>query len=383
MKKYLSTFFPQDSILGIDIGNYAIKFVLFDKTDEDISLKNFGYVQLNIPQDVEPAERKTIISEEISKYVKKEGIKTKYAATSVSGNSVITRYIKVPKMDKKELDLRISSEAEAFIPFDINDVVLSYFIINDDLFEDGQSRMELVLVAVKKELIDERTEIITAAGLIPVLIDVDSFAIENVVNFIEGKPSENNRSIMVINIGQRLTNISILVNNILVSNDKKEQVFPFYSKLVRDVFVGGYSIDRMISKKLNLDIHNVDEIKKSAKILVSDEDKMEAIKNYDKFTISTSRIISSVVKELINDINRSIDFFISSGMDVSISKIYLCGGCSSIKNLDKFMFNELKIPIEYINPFAFVKNRPDNVPDHILNSLAVAAGLSLRSIKDL
>jgi type IV pilus assembly protein PilM len=383
MKKYFKTFFPTDEILGIDIGSYAIKFVLFSKDGENIELKNWGYLPLAIEESVEPAERKSIISNEISNFVKKNGIKTKYAATSVSGNSVIIRFIKVPKMSKKELDQRIYTEAEAFIPFNINDVYLSYYILNDNLVEEGQSKMEVVIASVKKEIVDERIEIITGAGLVPVLIDIDNFALETLVNKVVPEPLNETSSIMLLNIGQKVTNLSILVSNFNLLNGNKNLKPSYYSRLVRDIFIAGSSIDKAISKKLNMDIRKVDEFKKTVKLLLTDDEKMNAVENYDKLLILSSKTITEVFRDIINDVNRSIDFFVSSGVEATITKVYICGGSSAIANLSKFISAELKIEVEYLNPFAFLKNAPSNIPPYILNSLCVAGGLSLRRIKDL
>lgn len=383
MKKYFKSFFPEDEILGIDIGSYSIKFVLFSKNNDKVILKNWGYVPLFLKDNTDPAEKKAIISDEISKYIKKSGIKTKYAATSISGNSVIIRYIKLPKIDDKELKDKIYAEAEAFIPFDINEVYLSYYVINPSIFEEGQNKIELVLVAAKKEIVDEKIEIINSSGLIPVLIDLDSFALETLINKIEGDPKDDLKSIMAINMGNKVTNLSILINNLNISREIPQIKPAYYSKLVRDIFVAGTSFDRAISKKMNIDVDKVDEFKKTAKVLLTDDDKLDAIRNYDKFTILSSKVITGVMKELVNDISRSIDFFISSGVEANISKIYLCGGVSSIKNINMYLYDELKIPVEYLNPFSIVENKPSNIPPHILNSLSVAAGLSLRRIEDL
>jgi len=383
MKKYFKTFFPQDEILGIDIGSYSIKFVLFTKEKNKIFLKNWGYQPLSIKDNMEPAEKKAIIADEISKYIKKNSIKTKYAATSVSGNSVIIRYIKIGKIDKKELESKIYTEAEAFIPFDINDVYLSNYVLNDSIYEEGQNKMEIVLVAAKKELVDDRIEVINSSGLIPVLIDVDSFAIENLINYVEDKPKDESKSIMCVNIGHRVTNLSILTNNLFMVKENPNIKPQYYSKIVRDIFVAGSSIDRAISKKMNIKEENVDEFKKTSKILLTDEDKLDTISNYDKITISSSKVITSVMKELLSDITRSIDFFVSSGIETNISKIYLSGGISSIKGINTYIYDELKIPVSFLNPFSIVENKPANITDYVSHSLSVAAGLSLRGIEDL
>lgn len=383
VKRFLDVFYPEDEILGIDIGSYSIKFVLFSKDKNSVILKNWGYVPLKLSSDISVDERKNLISSEISSYIKKNQIKVKYAATSVSGNSVIIRYIKIPQTEPKLLSDKIYAEAEAFIPFDVNDVYLSHYIINPNLFEDGQNKMEIILVAAKKEIIDERLDIIKESGLLPVLIDVDSFALETLINKIEPSPEYESSGIMVINIGHKVSNLSILSDNISLVKAGHFTNREYYSRLVRDIFVAGSSIDRNFIKKFSVKEESADEFKKTMRLLVSDEDKLSAIKDFDRNLIIGSKVISSIMKDLVSDITRSLDFLSSAIPDLNITKVYISGGTSSFKGMEDYLSNELKIPVRRIDPFSFVKNPPTNVPDYIKSSLCVAAGLSLRSVKSL
>lgn len=383
VKKFLDFIYPEDEIIGIDIGNYSIKFVLFSKSKSEIVLKSWGYTPLKVQSDLNQEEKKLLIASEISNFIKRNQIKVKYAATSVSGNSVIIRYIKIPQIDQKLLADKLYAEAESFIPFDVKDVYLSYYVINNNLFEEGQNKMEIVLVAAKKEIIDEKIEIIKEAGLLPVLIDVDSFALENLINQIEPRPETEFSGIMVVNIGYKVSNLSVLSDNIYFTKFSQNINSQYYSRLVRDIFVAGHSIDRGFSKKFGIKEEQADEFKKTMKILVSDDDKLAAINDFDRNLIIGSKILSNVVKELISDINRSLDFLSSSIPELNISKVYICGGASSFVGIDEYISRELKIPVKRLDPFCFVKNQPNNLPDYIRNSLCVAAGLSLRSIKDL
>lgn len=384
VKRFLDIVYPEDELIGIDIGNYSVKFVLFSKTKSNIILKNWGYIPLKIQPNLSQEEKRLLISSEISNFIKKNQIKVKYAATSISGNSVVIRYIKIPQTDPKILSERLYSEAESFIPFDLKDVYLSYYILNSNIFEEGQNKMEIVLVAAKKEIVDEKIDIIREAGLLPVLIDIDSFALENLINQIEEKPQFEFNGIMVVNIGYKVSNLSVLSDNLSIAKFSNGMIPPqYYSRLVRDIFVAGSSIDRAFSKKFNIKEEQADEFKKTMKFLVSDEDKLSAISEFNRNLIIGSKLLSNVIKELISDINRSLDFLSSSIPELSINKVYICGGVSSISGIEDYMAKELKVPVKRLDPFCFVKNQPNNMPDYVRNSLCVAAGLSLRSIKSL
>lgn len=357
--------FPPKEIIGIDIGNYAVKFVCFVEDKKTITLKDWGSLPLAIKADTQPDEKKAIISGEIKNYLKKKGIEARRAAASVSGNSVIVRYVKLPKLSHKELALTINVEAEPFIPFDINDVRLTYSILND-VTEEGEAKMETVLVAAKKESVQDKIDILEGAGLDPVIVDVDSFALEALYSRLV--PAMDSSSVLFLNIGHKVTNLSIVTAGV--------------TRVVRDIFVAGATFDKAIAKALKSDIAAASAAKKAHALLVSDEDKEAAIEGFDKEGIIVSKAASGVLKDLYTEVARSIDFYLSQGMDHSITKIMVSGGMANLGNISKFLAAEFKVPVEITNPLAFLAEQPKNIPKDVLPSLAVAAGLALRRFKD-
>ncbi len=360
----LQMLFPPKEIIGIDIGAYSVKIVCLVEEKKVLKLKEWGHIPLNIKNDVPPEERKAIIGQEIKNFLKKKGVQSKYAAASISGNAVIVRYVKLPKLSKKEVALTINIEAEPFIPFDIKDVNLTYYILGD-VTEEGQPKMETVLVAAKKDAVKDKIDILSEAGLDPLIIDVDSFALETLYEKVS--PAKDASAVLILNIGHKVTNLSIVSQGI--------------TRVVRDIFIAGSTFDKAIQKVMKMDAAALDKLKRSKKLLVSDEDKEAAIEDFDKEGIAASKAAGGVLKDLYAEISRSIDFYLSQGVDHSISKIVLAGGVANLGNITKFMSGEFKVPVEVINPFTFL---PDNksVPKELLPSLAVAAGLALRKLKD-
>ena len=359
--------FPSKDILGIDIGNYSIKIVCFTEEKKVLRLKDWGFIPLAIKPDTSPEEKKGIISQEIKSYIKKRGLQAKYAATSISGNSVIVRYVKLPKLSRKELDLTISVEAEPFIPFDIKDVNLTYSILNDST-EEGEPKMDTVLVEAKKEAVQDKIDVLTAAGLDPLIIDVDSFALETLYDQVG--PKGETSPVLLLNIGQKVTNLSIITGGV--------------TRVVRDIFIAGATLDKAIVKALKCPVDAADTLKKTKAVLVSDEDKEAAIESFDREGIMVSKAASAVLKDLYTEVSRSIDFYLSQGGDHSISKILLSGGLSNMANITRFLSSEFKVPVEQINPLSFLPEAdvPKNMPKDVLASLAVATGLALRRMKD-
>ncbi|OGR74949.1 MAG: hypothetical protein A2X32_10550 [Elusimicrobia bacterium GWC2_64_44] len=357
--------FPPKDVIGIDIGNYAVKIVCFSEEKKVLKLKDWGYIPLSIKADVPPEEKKAIISQEIKTYIKKKNLQAKYAAASISGNAVIVRYVKLPKLTRKELDLTIAVEAEPFIPFDIKDVNLTYSILNDAP-EEGEPKIDTVLVAAKREAVQDKIDIISGAGLDPLIIDVDSFALETLYDRLA--PKGENNSVLLLNIGQKVTNLSIITAGV--------------TRVVRDIFIAGATLDKAIAKALKIDVAAADALKKSRVVLVTDEDKEAAIEAFDRDGIAASKAASGVLRDLYTEVSRSIDFYLSQGVEHSISKIMLAGGVSNLGNVGKFLSSEFKVPVEIINPLAFLPEMPKNLPKDVLPSLAVAAGLALRKMKD-
>ena len=357
--------FPPKDVIGIDIGNYSVKLVCLTEEKKVVRLKDWGYIPLSIKADTTPEEKKSIISEEIKTYLKKKGIQTRYAATAISGNSVIVRYVKLPKLSKKGLAMTISVEAEPFIPFDIKDVNLTYYILNDTS-DEGEPKMDTVLVAAKRDAVQDKIDILTGAGLEPLIIDVDSFALETLYERIAPKGDTN--SVLLLNIGQKVTNLSIISQGV--------------TRVVRDIFIAGTTFDKAIAKALKSDLAAAAAAKKNRVLLVSDEDKEAVIADFDREGIAVSKAASGVLRDLYTEVSRSIDFYLSQGVEHSISKIIISGGMSNLGNITKFLSAEFKVPVEIANPLSFLPEAPNNMPKDVLPALAVAAGLALRKIKD-
>jgi len=356
--------FPPKEVLGIDIGNSAVKIVYFSEEKKVLRLKDWGYIPLAIKADTPPEEKKAIISQEIKSYLRKKGIQARYAAASISGNAVIVRYVKLPKLSRKELALTINVEAEPFIPFDIKDVNLTYYILNETS-ESGEPKMDTVLVAAKREAVQDKIDIISGAGLDPLIVDVDSFALETLYGALA--PGEAS-SVLLLNIGQKVTNLSIVSQGV--------------TRVVRDIFIAGATFDKAIAKTLKTDAAAAETAKRAKPVIVSDEDKAAAIEAFDRDGIAVSKAAAGVLRDLYTEVSRSIDFYLSQGVDHSISKIILSGGMANLGNISKFLAAEFKVPVEIMNPLAFLPETPKNMPKDILPSLAVASGLALRKLKD-
>ncbi len=355
---------PKD-VVGIDVGSYSVKVVLFKVEAGVCQLKAWGHLPLGAKVDAGPDEKKAAVVNALRALFIEKGIKVKDVSTALSGNAVIVRYVKFPRLTKLELLSTLATEAEPFIPFDINEVQLGFHILSE-IVEDGQKKMETVLVAAKRELIVSRLEILQGAGLTPAIIDVDSFALENVHEKIRDA-KEGPGATLYLNIGHMVTNLSIVENGV--------------TRVVRDMFIAGNTMTKAIMKAFQCDAAKAEELKHSRGVFVDPAEKEKALADGDRDGLGVSQAVGQVARDLVAEVHRSVDFYLSQGPDRSIGRIMLAGGSARLKNLDKHLAQELKVPVLVLNPFSFAKGG-EAVPEGLSPSFGVAAGLALRQNRD-
>ena len=344
-------------VLGVDIGSYAIKVVLMAAEKGIWTLKAWGYLPLGLGLDASVEERKARSTDVLRGFLREQGIKLKDAATALSGNSVIVRYVKFPHLAPSEIAAVLSTEAEPFIPFDINDVHLGFHVLGEVL-EEGQKKTELVVVAAKKDLVGARLDILRDAGLNPVIIDVDSFTLETVgarrrgPDEAEPQAPDMHSLTLCLNIGHSVTNFSVIENGV--------------TRVVRDIFISGSALTKAVMKGLQVDAAKADELKQAHGLREDDA--------------GVSQALAPVIKELVAELRRSIDFYFSQGSEKAIGhgQILLSGGTAILPRLAEHLSAELKVPVSILDPFSWLDKPPADLPAAIAPAFAVAAGLALR-----
>ncbi|MBI5630356.1 MAG: type IV pilus assembly protein PilM [Elusimicrobia bacterium] len=353
-------------LLAVDMGNYAIKIAHVKQESAGPVLKTWGHLPLNIKPEATADERKAQTINSLKAFLVEKGVKIKDAATTLSGNSVIVRYVKFPRLTKTELAATLPTEAEPFIPFDINEVQLGAHILSE-ITEEGQKKMETVLVAAKKDLIAARLEILQAAGLFPTIVDVDSFALENIYERLRDPKSEMGAT-LYLNLGHMVTNLSIIENGV--------------TRVVRDIFISGATLTKAITKAMQNDFMKAEELKKAHGIVLEAAEKEKAVEQGQQEALAVSQTIVTVVKDLVGEVHRSVDFYLSQGAERSIGRIVLMGGTAKVKNLAKHLTAELKVPVSVLDPLSFLKQIPADFPKELAPDFAVALGLALRRNRD-
>jgi type IV pilus assembly protein PilM len=354
-------------VIGLDIGTHSIKIICL-KADY---LLNMGVVEISgdslagIPSEA----KDSLIINGIKRVLSENKVSLKDTVTSVAGDGVIVRYITLPKMSDKELKATIKFEAEPHISFDIEQVILDYQIL-DDKVEEEVKKMDVLLVAAKKDVIHKHLSILEAANLNPVAIDLDAFAMEEAYEFTY--PEEKNGSVALVNIGATFTNINILENGI--------------SRFTRDILIAGNNFTKVIQRDLRVDYKKAEILKREKGIvLLEEEAEGSEGAEQDEEAMQVADAMSGPIHEVLGELQRSFDYYQAQSHERSIIKIILSGGSAKLKNIDKFFSHELKIPVQIDNPFARLQVNPKTYSPEYLEKVAplfsVALGLAVRGRK--
>ncbi|OGS17869.1 MAG: hypothetical protein A2219_01675 [Elusimicrobia bacterium RIFOXYA2_FULL_50_26] len=359
-------FFKSKDAIAVDLGASSIKIVYLKHSGSKYSLARWELIPVSDGSvELSPQDRKNIATTRIGEFLAREKIATKNVISSISGNQVIVRYVKFPKLSYEELTKTIQFEAEPYIPFDIREVNLGFHTLGD-VIEEGQKKMETILVAAKKEVVQSRIDIFNDLGLRPIIIDVDAFALTNAYE-LNTDPSVM-ETVVLINIGASVTNISIVENRI--------------PRVVRDVFISGNSFTKAIQRNLACDTKTAEDLKLRHNLLVTVEEKEKTLADNQKEALQVSTAITPVARDLVAEIHRSIDFYISQNPDRSINRILITGGSANLKNLDKYLSQEIKLPVEVFNPLKNVYGG-ETVPENFATHLSIAVGLGMRRENDI
>jgi len=349
---------PKKPLVGLDIGSSSIKAVVLKISSQGIQLKNLGLIPLHPDTIVDGSIMDTgAVSTAILELFAQERIKLKDVVIAVAGNAVTVKPITLPNMTEDELKDSIKYEAEQYIPSDIEDVNLAHQVISRDT---AGGHMTAVLVAVRKEKIDDYLRPVLQAGLNPVIVDVEGFGLESCfeANY-EIVPDD---VVALIDLGASVMNINILEGGV--------------HALYRDIVIGGSQYTQTIQRKASISFEEAENIK----INPDQNNKLEPS--------DLNAIFEKVTKQISSNIQSTIDFYVSTSNkpNARIDRIILSGGCSNIPEIDKDLMNLLNIPVEISNPFNNIEfNSKDFDPDYIsriASVYAVSVGLALRRLGD-
>ncbi len=343
--------------IGLDIGSNSIKMVELERSKKGgHNLQFVGIAPLPDGSIVEKQLKKPDVVARAIKSLHSYTVgRTKDVSISLAGKSVIVKQVAMTSMSDEQLEKQISIEAEPYIPFDIKDVNIDWYIMGNKT--DKENQMDVVLVAAKQDFLNSYIDLLKSCNLNPVVIDVDPFALEVMYeNFYSLVPEE---IIAIINVGANAININIL--------DKMA------CKYTRDLPLGGDMITREIMRFFDVSYEKAEDIKRGARL-----DKINAR--------NLRRIFSKSVENYVSEIRKIIDFFSQNISYDPIQKIFLCGGGARTYGFSAALESELNVPVEIVNPFDYLKYDSQKIDPQYLEEIgpqmAVAVGLALRTEDD-
>ena len=358
----MGLFSKEKLVVGLDIGSHAIKLVELSLHKDKYRIDKLGIAPLPPGAVVDGAimEHAQVV-DVIKELFKSKKVKTKNVAISLSGPSVVVKVLHVPLMWEEELEEQVTLEAEQYVPFDLDEVNLDFHILRDDVVDaEGEAMMAILLVAAKLDVLEARTAVVKDAGLNPVVMDVDVFAIENMyeINY-DVSPEEITA---LVNVGASYVNINILADG--------------GSAFTRDVLIGGNRYIEALKQELSL----------------SDEDAAATMNGIPVDAVqpgAADMILESVNDEVTTEVTRSFDFFRSAmvGEEMEeIKKVVLSGGGAQIAGLAQMLSNQLGIEVEFADPFRQMDLADKDYTPEALAELAplaaIGVGLATRMVGD-
>lgn len=326
--------------VGLDIGSYSIKVVSLRREAAGNTLT--AYNIKNIPLYEKDIRLERIIEEAL----KEIDLHPEEVNLSISNPEVIVRFIDLPRMSREQLDSALIFEAEKYIPFDVNEVVMDFLILGD---APKPGQMNVVLAAVKRDALESRIKLVEDMGISVNVMDIDSFAVFN--TFLISNPSPEKTGRTFLNLGHSQANVLITVGDT-----------PCF---MRQIQIGGKDIIDAICRDMGISPEKAEAMQ--TKCAKKDRARMK-------------QATASVLDELVGEIQLSFGYF-ENRYNSSVSDIFCSGGLVFQEGITEYLGDKLGIPVQKWNPVGGIGvsdslSREDI--ESIASQLAVSIGLALR-----
>ncbi len=338
-----------NTTVGLDIGSHSIKLIEIAKEGNQIALLAAGSMPTppksmtsSLQVDLEAA------AIAIKQLVRDTGTKSHEVSIALPESKVFTRVIEVPQLSTRELTSAIKWEAEQYIPLPLDQVNVDFTVLRDSQVT-GTNKMEVLLVAAPKSLMDKYLTILEFAGLTAVGAETEIIATSRAI----ARSIPNVRNVMVASLGAQTTDIAILNNGILT--------------FTRSVSAGGEAITRAIAQSLDFNLTQAEEYKRTYGL---QKDKLEG-----KIVNATKPIMDTIV----NEMKRSVAFYEEKYKDQHIETIMLSGGTSRLPGMVIYLAESMNFEVQLANPWiGIARDSRFNVLNAEGPNFCIAVGLALR-----
>jgi type IV pilus assembly protein PilM len=319
-----------ERILAIDIGAATVKLGEFVPShSHGLQLVNFHYADIGI-DPAHDEKRNELVTATLQNMARERRFHAKHAILSVPGQSVFIRFVKLPPVEEAKVAQIIQYEAQQNVPFPIDEVVWDHQLIGRA--ETGE--LEVVLVAIKSNIIEDIAASIKAGGFEPKVVEVAPMALHNAVRYNYGEETGNT---LVLDIGARTTNLLFLSGRRMFS---------------RSIPIAGNAITQAIASEFNVSFVEAEKLKKQHGHVALGGAYAEPD---NKIAAQIGKIVRNTMTRLHAEVVRSVNFYRSQQGGAAPERVWLSGGCSILPYLDRFFQEKLSLPVEYFNPFRNVE----------------------------
>ena len=342
------------ALIGVDISSSSVKMVEL-ASDGKGGYRVERYTIEVLPKDVVSDGNVVNLeaaAESVKRAWKKLATSTKQVAIALPASSVITKKIIVPAGQRdEELEVQVESEANQYIPFALEEVNLDFQVLGPA--PSSPDEIEVLIAASRKEKVEDRVAVAEAAGLKPMVMDVESYAILSAFELIEKQFPDGGKGqiIALVDVGANVMNLTVL------RNDQ-----PLYA---REQAFGGNQLTQDIARHYGMSFEEAEAAKRSNNL--PDNYEVELLRPY--------------VESMALEVSRALQFFFTSTQFSKIDHIVLSGGCAVIPGADEVVASRTQINTVVANPFADMvlseRVRAKNLLTDA-SSLMVACGLALR-----
>jgi type IV pilus assembly protein PilM len=345
-------------ILSLNLGSQAISMAEFrPQTGGGLVLRDYKRREMAIEtagESIRPAQ----ITETVKEMLHEIGIKNASVNYAISGQSVFARFVRLPAVEEEKIDRIIAFEAQQNVPFPIDEVVWDYQLVGGGTEE----QLQVVLVAIKADLLEGMNAAVEAAGLRPEVIGVATMGLYNAFRYNYSDVTEPS---LLVDIGARTTNLLFIEPGKIFS---------------RSVPLGGSSVTAALAKEFNEPFAAAEGRKKENGFVSLGGAYADPA---DPDVARMSKIIRSTMTRLHAEIMRSISHYRTQQQGKAPARIYLCGGGSGMPYMREFFQEKLQVPIDFFNPVRNVAIASEANAKHIARSahlLGEVVGLALRAV---
>jgi type IV pilus assembly protein PilM len=365
--------FGAKSFVGLDIGSHGIKIVELIPAGSRYRVLHVGSADtppgaVKEGAVVEPQGLGVAIRQAVGK----AGIKPGRVVSAVGGQAVIVRELKLPPMPEDELKQAARFEAERYIPYGVREVNMDFDIIGETT-EENQRRIVVLLVAARREIVDKHVQALEAGGLVPFVLDVESFAVIRALEAQAQAPAPGSpqaqgggggAASVFVDLGAETSDIVITEGDQL--------------RLTRNINIGGDGLTKAIATRLDMEFQSAAQVKEEKGVVVLEGEPVPE----DRTVTALHEAMLPILGDLATEVRRSMDYFQTRWRESRVGRVVLSGGTARLTNLDRFLSLELGVETVIGDPFVQCEASERVLPaaerKQVGPAMATAVGLALR-----